>query len=144
MASNCKRKGDNGRLSRRHNFTTLASVCNICDFAVQTSEVTCVLPFGTPGVKYCKAKRTITVLHLDENKIGDKGACALADTLRATLVTCLPHVLPTPASGHDGYTLTMPDSNVFCSLSAGLFLQLCSGQPHMPELHGDRNPHGHK
>ena len=74
--------------------------------------------FGTPGVNYCKANRTITVLHLDENKIGDKGACALADALRATLVPCLPHVRATGASGHDGYTLTMPDSYVFCSLSA--------------------------
>ena len=58
--------------------------------------------FGTPGVNYCKANRTITELHLDENKIGDKDACTLADALRATLVTCFPHVRPTRASGYDG------------------------------------------
>ena len=83
--------------------------------------------FGRPGVKYCKANRSIIDLRLFDNKIGDKGACALADALRATLVPCLPHVRATGASGHDGYTLTVPDSYVFCSPLAGLFLQLCSG-----------------
>ena len=80
--------------------------------------------FGRPGVKYCKANRSIIDLCLFDNKIGDKGACALADALRATLVPCLPHVRATGASGHDGYTLTVPDSYVFCSLSAELFFQL--------------------
>ena len=43
----------------------------------------------------------------------------------------------------DRYTLTMPDSYVFCSLSAELFFSLFR-QLHMPELYRDRNPHGHK
>ena len=58
--------------------------------------------FGRPGVNYCKANRSILELYLHENKIGDKGACALADALRATLVTCFLHVRATGASGYDG------------------------------------------
>ena len=84
--------------------------------------------FGTPGVKYCKDNRTITELYLDENKIGDQGACALADALRATLVTCPPHVRPTGASGHDGYTLTVPDSYDFWSpFGSAVFFKLYLG-----------------
>ena len=59
--------------------------------------------FGRPGVQYNKANRSITELYLYRNTIGDKGACALADALRATLVTSFPHARPARASGHDGY-----------------------------------------
>ena len=37
---------------------------------------------------FCKANASITVMNLCSNKSGDKGAIALADCLRATLVTC--------------------------------------------------------
>ena len=43
--------------------------------------------FGRPGVQYNKANRSITELYLYRTTIDDKGACALADALRATLVT---------------------------------------------------------
>ena len=36
-----------------------------------------------------KANDTITKLDLGSNEIGDAGACALADSLKATLVTCV-------------------------------------------------------
>ena len=35
-----------------------------------------------------KANATITMMYLRSNKIGDKGAIALAECLTATLVTC--------------------------------------------------------
>ena len=39
--------------------------------------------------KFRKANGTITELELQHNKIGDEGAVALADSLKATLVTCV-------------------------------------------------------
>ena len=42
---------------------------------------------GGSGVEDRKANSTITKLVLDRNKIGDAGACALANALTATLVT---------------------------------------------------------
>ena len=38
--------------------------------------------------KFRKANASIAVKNLRSNKIGDKGAIALADCLKATLVTC--------------------------------------------------------
>ena len=38
--------------------------------------------------KFRKANASITVMNLHSNKIGDKGAVALAECLTATLVTC--------------------------------------------------------
>ena len=36
-----------------------------------------------------KANDTITTIYLHQNKIGDDGAVALAESLKATLVTCI-------------------------------------------------------
>ena len=40
-----------------------------------------------PGVKYHKANSAIAWLLLAENRIGNEGALALAEALKATLVT---------------------------------------------------------
>ena len=39
--------------------------------------------------KYHKVNKTITMIELYNNKIGDAGAVALAESLKATLVTCV-------------------------------------------------------
>ena len=39
--------------------------------------------------KFREANGTITLISLRDNKIGDEGAVALADSLKATLVTCV-------------------------------------------------------
>ena len=69
--------------------------------------------FGRPGVQFYKANRSITNLNIHTNKIGDKGACALADALRATLVTSFPHVRPTCGSSHDGYSVASNNAQIF-------------------------------
>ena len=96
--------------------------------------------FGRPGVQYNKANRSITKLYLDWNKIGDKGACALADALRATLVTSFPHARPARASGHDGYNPESHNARFLCVLltfGSAVFPALFT-QIHMHELYRDR------
>ena len=44
---------------------------------------------GGPCFKYHKANRTITRLYLCRNVIGNEGAWALAEALKATLATLL-------------------------------------------------------
>ena len=58
------------------------------------------------GVEDRKANSTITILSLNKNKIGDAGACALANALTATLVT-FPHSHTPCSFGHDGYGLAL-------------------------------------
>ena len=54
-------------------------------------RVRCYLCFalGAPGVKGQEANKTITELHLGDNKIGSDGAVALANALKALLVLCV-------------------------------------------------------
>ena len=50
--------------------------------------------------KYHKANATIQVLDLRKNKIGDRGAAALAKALTALLVMCFPVARATCSCGH--------------------------------------------
>ena len=88
--------------------------------------------------KFYKANRSITKLYLSGNKIGDKGACALADALRATLVTSFPHVRPTCGSSRDGYSVASNNAQIFrflFSFSRAVFY-LCCGQLTCPNCTG--------
>ena len=102
--------------------------------------------FGRPGLQKNKANRSITNLDLSNNVIGDKGACALADALRATLVTSFPHARPTRVSGHDGYNLESHNARFLCVLVTfgRADFPALSKQIHMPELYRDRNPQRHR
>ena len=48
----------------------------------------CPLAWVVDGVQYQKANATLTKLNINENSVGDGGASALADALKATVLTC--------------------------------------------------------
>ena len=52
------------------------------------SQVAAIIGFRLHGFRK-KANSTITKLVLERNEIGDAGASALAESLRATFVTCV-------------------------------------------------------
>ena len=58
------------------------------------SQVVAIIGFRFTRT-YRKANDTITRMDLDENKIGDEGAMAFAESLKATLVTCVLQVRAT-------------------------------------------------
>ena len=102
--------------------------------------------FGRQIFQHNKANRSITYLVLKGNEIGDKGACALADALRATLVTSFPHARPARASGHDKYNLESHNARFLCVLltfGRAVFPALFT-RIHMHELYRDINPQEHK
>ena len=91
-----------------------------------------------PGVQSNKANTTIIRLDLSNNVIGNEGACALADALRATLVTSFPHVRPTCGSSRDGYSVASNNAQIFrflFSFSRAVFY-LCCGQLTCPNCTG--------
>ena len=55
---------------------------------------------GRQASKYHKANATIRLLDLRNNMIGDRGAAALADALKALLVMCFPVARATCSCGH--------------------------------------------
>ena len=65
-----------------------------------------------------KANRTITEFGLVENNVGDDGACAFADALKATLPICCPQVRATDSSGRDTTALQVTPTG----LALGSFL----------------------
>ena len=40
------------------------------------------------SVKHCKANTTLKFLDLDNNKVGNEGAAALAEAVKATVLIC--------------------------------------------------------
>ena len=61
------------------------SVAAVC---VTTPAATSPLAWVVAAVQNCKANKTLTWLRLDDNKVGDAGAAALANALKATVLTC--------------------------------------------------------
>ena len=79
--------------------------------------------------KYRKENGTITVMYLDYNKIGDEGAVALAESLKATFVT---YVLQVRASLFLRVAVLMASlrarlQETFCQLSRISFGMLFDG-----------------
>ena len=40
------------------------------------------------SVKHCKANTTLAILRLDNNRVGNEGAAALAEAVKATVLMC--------------------------------------------------------
>ena len=73
---------------RSHHFHTLAQVCKsrAAQLCIRSAKHACSQALASTGWKYHKANATITELNLAGNNIGDGGAIALAESLKATLL----------------------------------------------------------
>ena len=75
-----------------HALTVMFHTC-LCRHVQLTRLCVCsvllVFALGGPGFKCHEANQTITELYLSANKIGNHGAVALAEPLKAWLVMCV-------------------------------------------------------
>ena len=101
---------------RRHHFHTLAQVCKsrAVQLCIRSAKPACSQALAGTGWKYHKANATITEIQLWGNDIGDGGAIALAESLKATLVM---RFRPVRATLFSWPARTQPHRRVICVTS---------------------------
>ena len=66
-------------------WTTLLQWC----VAACMRAATCALAWVVAAVEHCKANTSLTDLNLRDNEVGDAGATALAEAVKATVLMCV-------------------------------------------------------